>query len=135
MGHEGGTLLKIPAPKFRQSALANPEMLIAMLAVVGRRLYQSDIQRLSYVSQDVPYRTASTLLQWAAQYGVETQEGIRIQLRTSRRELSQVVAASEKSVDDVLTILRRAGLVVTARRLFVVTDVAGLRRWLSERAR
>lgn len=133
VGHEAGTLLQISAQRFRRCAFANPEILVAMFTVSSHRLHQSDIHRVSYAAHDVPYRTAATLLDWATRYGVDTQEGVRIRLRVSRRELSQVVAASEKSVDDVLTMLRRSGLVSTGRRLLVVSDIDRLRRWLEQR--
>ena len=133
VGHEAGTLLRISAQRFRRCAFTHPEILAAMLAVSGHRLHQSDIHRVSYAAHDVPYRTAATLLDWATRYGVDTRDGVRIRLRVSRRELSQVVAASEKSVDDVLTMLRRSGLVTTGRRLLVVSDIDRLRHWLEER--
>jgi CRP/FNR family transcriptional regulator, cyclic AMP receptor protein len=133
VGHEAGALLRISAQRFRQCAFAHPEIFAAMLTVSGQRLHQSDIHRVSYAAHDVPYRTAATLLDWATRYGVDTQDGVRIRLRVSRRELAQVIAASEKSVDDVLTTLRRSGLVTTGRRLLVVSDIERLRHWLRER--
>jgi CRP/FNR family transcriptional regulator, cyclic AMP receptor protein len=134
VGHDAGTLLRIPARRFRQCAFAHSEILAALLAVLGHRLQQSDIHRVSYAAHDVPYRTAATLLDWAVRYGVDSQDGVRIGLRVTRRELSQVVVASEKSVDDVLTMLRRAGLITTGRRLLVVTEIDRLRLWLKQRS-
>jgi CRP/FNR family transcriptional regulator, cyclic AMP receptor protein len=75
--------------------------------------------------EDVTGRVVATLLSWAAEYGHATAEGVLIGLRASRRELAQVVGASEKSVDDVLTTLRRVGLVRTGRRRFVVCNAEG----------
>lgn len=133
VGHETGTMLRIPAQRFREYALSHSEVLSAMLAVSGHRLQQSDIHRVSYAAHDVTYRIAATLLDWATRYGVDSEDGVRIKLQVTRRELSQVVAASEKSVDKVLMLLRRSGLTTTGRRLLVVTDIDRLHGWLRQR--
>lgn len=129
VGHLPGRMLHIPARAFRTFLTTQPALFGAVLATSASRLRHADHHRLSLAGHDVSARVAATLLSWAHQYGRRTDEGIEIGLRTSRRELAQSVVASEKTVDDVLTELRRAGVLRTGRRRFVVRDHAALARW------
>lgn len=133
-GHVPGTLTEITAARFGRFVTERPEILGAVLAPAAQRLRKADMDRLSYVGTDVGGRVAVTLLLWAEQYGTPSREGIVIGVRASRRELAQAVAASEKTVDDVLTLLSRARLIRTGRRRFVLLDVDALSRWVHDRA-
>jgi CRP/FNR family transcriptional regulator, cyclic AMP receptor protein len=133
-GHGPGALTEISATRFREFVVSRPDLLSAVLAPAAQRLRKADMDRLSYVGTDVGGRVASTLLCWADRYGLTSREGVVLGVRASRRELAQAVAASEKTVDDVLTVLSRAGLIKTGRRRFVLVDPAGLSRWVHDRA-
>lgn len=132
-GHAPGAVVEIPAARFRVFVAERPHLLGAVLAPAAQRLRRADRHRLSYAGTDVGGRVASTLLGWAERHGEDSDEGVVIGVPASRRELAQAVAASEKTVDDVLTILSRAGLVRTGRRRFVLVDTDGLRRWRDDR--
>jgi CRP/FNR family cyclic AMP-dependent transcriptional regulator len=129
IGHLPGGMLTIPANAFRGLLGSQPLLLAAMLSASAHRLRHADHHRLSFAAYNVRTRVATILLAWAYEYGRQTTEGIEIGLRASRRELAQAVAASEKTVDDVLTELRRAAIVRTGRRRFVICDRIGLERW------
>jgi len=133
-GHRPGGLIQVPADTFRGFVWQH-ELFLVVLATASERLRRADMHRLSYAGHGVPRRVGSTLLDWAQRYGRFTDGGTEIDLRVSRRELAQVVLASEKTVDNVLTVLTRAGLIRTGRRRFVVVDAAGLHQWVHERAR
>jgi CRP/FNR family cyclic AMP-dependent transcriptional regulator len=133
-GHCAGGLIEIPGDAFREFVWRH-ELFLVVLATAGQRLRRADMHRLSYAGDGVPSRVGSTLLDWAQRYGRLTDSGTEIDLRVSRHELAQVVLASEKTVDNVLTTLTRAGLITTGRRRFVVLDAAGLHRWVHDRAR
>ena len=133
-GHLPGELVEIPASRFRDFVGSRPDLLGAVLAPTAQRLRRADLHRLQYAGSDVGGRVAAILLGWAERYGTASDEGVVIGVRASRRELAQAVVASEKTVDDVLTVLSRAGLVRTGRRRFVLRDAAGLHRWMHDRA-
>jgi CRP/FNR family transcriptional regulator, cyclic AMP receptor protein len=132
-GHLPGEVVEIAATRFRAFVAERPELLGAVLAPAAQRLRRADLHRLSYAGTDVGGRVVFTLLDWAERYGTTSEEGVVLGVRASRRELAQAVAASEKTVDDVLTVLSRARLIRTGRRRFVLLDTAGLRRWLRDR--
>lgn len=133
VGHMPGAILHLGGDAFRDLLAGQPDLFAVVLAAANQRLLDADRHRLALASDDVTGRVASTLLSWASEYGRGTEHGILIGLRVSRRELAQIVTASEKSVDDVLTSLKRAGLVQTGRRRFVVRDVPALERWTRDR--
>ncbi len=133
VGHLPGSVLRVGAGEFRDLLAAHPDLMVVLLAAANQRLLDADRHRLAVAANDVAGRVVGTLVSWASAYGRGTDHGIVIGLRATRRELAQVVTASEKTVDDVLTSLRRAGLVQTGRRRFVVRDVAALERWACDR--
>lgn len=129
VGHVPGVVLQISKQAFRSLLDAQPDLIGFVLAGANQRLLEADRHRLAYAAKDVSQRVALTLISWAREYGRADAHGIQIGLRASRRELAQIVVASEKSVDAALTSLSRAGLVRTGRRRFVVCDLAGLESW------
>jgi CRP/FNR family transcriptional regulator, cyclic AMP receptor protein len=134
-GHQRGGVIELAADTFQRFVWARPQLFAALLDGTSQRLRRSDLQRLSYATNDVGTRVGLALLDWAQDHGKLTEAGTEITLRASRRELAQWVVASEKTVDHVLTQLTRAGLVSTGRRRFVVLDPLGLHEWTRGRGR
>ena len=133
IGHTPGRVTEIPGHRFRDFLDRHPDAMVHMLSVVQQRLRRADRERLSYLSDDVSGRVARKLVSWAHSHGSPRDDGTIVIARITRRELAQSVAASEKTVDDVLTILSAAGLIATGRRRFVLLDARRLQRWADDR--
>ncbi|MDI2132557.1 Crp/Fnr family transcriptional regulator [Yinghuangia seranimata] len=106
-----------------------PRVSVALLLVMIRRLRQADTHRLRYRAQTVVQRVAERLLHLADQCGVQTREGIRLEMRLTYPELAAAVAASRESAVKAVASLRSAGALATGRdRRFVITEPDLLRR-------
>jgi CRP/FNR family transcriptional regulator, cyclic AMP receptor protein len=129
MGHTAGAVLQVSGLRFRALLAAHPTIMSCVLSVVQQRLRTADRDRLSFLSDGVAARVANKLLYWAQNFGDVYEDGSIVITRFSRRELAQSVAASEKTVDDALSVLHGAGLINTGRRRFVVLDAPRLQQW------
>jgi CRP/FNR family transcriptional regulator len=131
----GGCVTEIRGDAFRAFVGRTPAAMTHVLSIVQLRLRRADQARLSYLSDDVSVRVGRTLLDWGAKYGDKHADGsIKIHNFT-RKELAQSVAASEKTVDDVLTSVSNAGLLKTGRQLFHLVDPGRLSSWILEKSR
>lgn len=134
MGHTAGSLFRVSGKDFRAFLVEHPDAMTHVLHLAQQRLRGADRERLSYLSDDVSARVARKLLAWAPAHGAERADRAIVISRFSRRELAQCVAASEKTVDDVLATLCAAGLITTGRRRFVLLDPLRLQRWADDRS-
>ncbi|GHG05377.1 transcriptional regulator [Amycolatopsis bullii] len=126
-GRTNGTVTEIPGVEFRAFIGRHPAAMQHVLRTVQNRLHRADRERLSYLSDGVRVRVIRTLLDWADHFGRESTGGTEVS-GFSRRDLAQSVAASEKTVDDVLTALTTEGAMATDKKWFLLRDVDGLRK-------
>ncbi|WP_113695162.1 Crp/Fnr family transcriptional regulator [Amycolatopsis albispora] len=134
-GRTTGSVTAVPCARFRALVHQNPAAMMHVLSIVQARLRRADRERLSYLSDDVSARVARKLLEWARRYGTSHSDGRQTIIKFSRKELAQSVAASEKTVDDVLTELCDKGLLSTGRLRFELLNPGGLVAWALARSR
>jgi CRP/FNR family cyclic AMP-dependent transcriptional regulator len=123
-----GMVTEISGAEFRAFIGRHPAAMQHILRTVQSRLHRADQERLSYLSDAVRVRVVRKLLTWADQYGKKhsTSGGVEI-AGFSRQDLAQSVAASEKTVDDVLTALTAEGVIATDKKWFLLRNVGQLR--------
>ena len=90
------------------------------MAVRLAELLASRVRRLSELAED------SILLALARNYGVETGDGTRIDLRLPQQALGEMVGTSRESVNKQLRDWTQRGLVRFERGTVTIRDAAGL---------
>ncbi|WP_436775761.1 Crp/Fnr family transcriptional regulator [Yinghuangia sp. YIM S09857] len=119
----------MPPDRFLGYLERQPRVSVTLLLVMIRRLRQADTQRLRYRARSVVERVAERLLHLAEQCGVQTGEGIRLEMRLTYPELAAAVAASRESAVKAVASLRAAGVLVAGPdRRFVITKPDVLHR-------
>lgn len=106
----------------------HPEASIRMLSVLAARL-----KRVSELVEDtlflnLPLRLAKKLMSLARDYGQETEEGLRINLKLSQEEWGDLVGATRESVNKQVRAWTEEGLVAVDRGYFVIKRPAELER-------
>jgi CRP/FNR family cyclic AMP-dependent transcriptional regulator len=124
---EAGEALVLTAERFLAALVEQPGLALVLLRSIVGRLRDADRTRAEFTAFDVVGRVAHRLLELAERYGVPTDDGIRIDLPISQRELAGWVGASREAVNKALQQLQRQGLVAAERRHLVVLDLDGLR--------
>ena len=103
-----------------------------ILGVLCDRLRRTSAALEELALLDLPGRMARMLLKLAADYGTPVGSGVRIEIRLSQRDMSNLVAATRESVNKQLKIWRDAGIIDTEGSHIVVLDMAALYRLLGE---
>jgi len=105
-----------------------PAAVMSVLAVVVRRLRDTDEMASDLAFLDVGGRLAKKLLELAATNGVKRQDGVLLDMAITQEELANMIGVTRESVNRNLSLFRRIGLVAKEGRRFVLRDPAGLRR-------
>jgi len=129
---EESELIVLDRREFLPFLKRNPEAAIKLLEVLAERQL-----RLSELVEDttflnLPARLAKKLVSLGRAYGVETSEGIRIDLKLSQSELGDLVATTRESINKQIKSWTGEGMVsmksgiVTIHRIDDLEALAGL---------
>ena len=113
---------------FRSFMLAHPEALLALTALLSRRLREADTRRLEFAGLSSTGRVAAILVDFSDRFGHEVDGTIHISLPLTQEELASATATSLESVGRALQVMRRLRYIETARRELRVLDRGALER-------
>jgi CRP/FNR family transcriptional regulator, cyclic AMP receptor protein len=106
----------------------NSRVALVILRLVAERLLYADLQQAQFATHDVVGRVAHRLVELTDRFGVETGDGIVLDVPLSQEELAGWTGASREAVNKALQVLRSLHMIQTGRRRFTVLDADGLRR-------
>jgi CRP/FNR family transcriptional regulator, cyclic AMP receptor protein len=98
-----------------------PALSIALLKQMAARLRDSDAARLDFAALDVAQRVASLLVYLADTHGVMSPRGVEVRMPLTQQDIANRVGGSLRAVARAVAAFRERGLLITARREFVVT--------------
>jgi len=107
---EDTVLLVIERRMFMPFLASNQDLTARMLAVLCERLRSTSIALEQIALFDLEARLARLILKLATDYGKPTVDGMRIELKLSQRDISNLVAASRESVNKQLAEWRESGV-------------------------
>jgi len=113
-----GRAIRVSSREFLRMRSEHRDVLRLVDEVWHRRQRQSDERQLA-LTRDVTSRLAMSLLRWARDLGEPTPGGLLMR-GISQRDTAQAIAASEKSVEAALRVLRSAGMVKTWRLTYLI---------------
>jgi CRP/FNR family transcriptional regulator, cyclic AMP receptor protein len=125
---EGVEALVVPADRFEQFLRENPDAALLIVRLLSRRLRDADRKRLEFAAQDAMGRVAARLVELAERFGVESDDGLKIDLPISQEELAAWTACSREAVTKALHSMRELEWLETSRRAVVVHDLEALRQ-------
>lgn len=124
---EDSELLSLDAGALREAIGRHPQIAMALLHVLSRRLRQSNESFQDVAFFDVSGRVARRLADLADTYGVPSEDGVLIDMPLSQENLAQMIGATRESVNKALATLGRKGLVVRVGKRYRITDPDDLR--------
>lgn len=119
---EDSVLLQLRREDFQARLRSSPDVGIALLRELSRRLRRADDTIGSLALRDVNGRIAHLLLELAAEEG-----GDRITRRLTHATIAQMVGASRETVSRTMSALASAGVLSVSRREIVILDPRPLR--------
>ena len=120
---DDATLLQLRREDFQARLRASPDVGIAVLRELSRRLRRADGTIGSLALRDVNGRIAHLLLELAAEEG-----GDRITRRLTHATIAQMVGASRETVSRTLRVLVNAGILRVSRREILLLSREPLER-------
>ena len=118
---EDSIVLALRREDFRARLRASPEVAIALLKELSRRLRRADDQIGSLVLLDVGGRVAELLVRLADEEGAD-----RITRKLTHATIAQMIGSSRETVSRTMRDLQDKNLVSVTRQEIVLTDRAGL---------
>ncbi|MEE2970866.1 MAG: Crp/Fnr family transcriptional regulator, partial [Pseudomonadota bacterium] len=106
----------------------NPAICLRLLGVMSDRLRRTSemVEDRSFL--DLPGRLAKTLLDLGRTDGVDTKDGLRIDMPMSQSAFGAMLGASRETINKQLKAWQDEGLIITGRRFVVLVDVDRLAR-------
>nr|WP_269204168.1 Crp/Fnr family transcriptional regulator [Motilibacter rhizosphaerae] len=105
-----------------------PEVGVAMLRALARRLRRTNDTLSDLVFRDVPGRVAKALLDLARRFGVPSDQGVHVTHDLTQEELAQLVGASRETVNKALADFQQRGWLRHEARAVVLLDIDRLAR-------
>ncbi|MGQ0467702.1 MAG: Crp/Fnr family transcriptional regulator [Sporichthyaceae bacterium] len=121
-------LYSLSADNLRPWLAQRPDVSMALLRQLSRRLRRSSEVVSDLVFSDVPGRVAKSLLDLSERFGIATDEGVHVAHDLTQEELAQLVGASRETVNKALADFSGRGWLRLEARAVVILDVDRLRR-------
>jgi CRP/FNR family transcriptional regulator, cyclic AMP receptor protein len=106
----------------------HPDVAMHLLAALARRLRRTNEVMSDLVFTDVPGRVAKALLDLAARFGTQEDEGLHVNHDLTQEELAQLVGASRETVNKALADFVARGWIQLHPKSVLVLDAERLRR-------
>jgi CRP-like cAMP-binding protein len=125
---EDTTLMVLERRTFLPMLMRDEGMLGRLLGVLCERLRQTTLAVEEIALADVGARLARAIVRLAEEYGRPVpQDGLRIGLKLSDRDLANLVASTRESVNKQISAWRRSGVVTRDGSYLVILDQKRLR--------
>ncbi|MGC7846231.1 Crp/Fnr family transcriptional regulator [Desulforudis sp. 1088] len=109
-------------PDFDDLIVKHPELALAMLRIMSRRLRTAQEKVMSLALHDVTRRLVAAILTLAEDHGQPEGNGLRINFNITNQDLGNLIGASRESVNRTLGELRQAGAIEIDRQQIIVRD-------------
>ena len=109
-----------------------PELAVAVIRMVGRRLQQVQERVRELSTQRVEQRVANAVLRLSAQAGHRSAQGIEIAFPLRRRDVADIAGTTLHSVSRILTAWERRGLIAGRQQHLILCHKPALERIAEE---
>lgn len=105
-----------------------PDVALHLLGALARRLRRTNEVMSDLVFTDVPGRVAKALLDLAARFGVQREDGLQVNHDLTQEELAQLVGASRETVNKALADFVARGWIQLHPKSVLLIDPERMRR-------
>ena len=124
----GTTVLSMGHEALLPWLVGRPDLAVALLAALARRLRRTNVALADLVFSDVPGRVAKALLDLGEKFGEATPNGLLVHHELTQEELAQLVGASRETVNKALADFSQRGWIRIEQRSVTLLDVDRLDR-------
>jgi CRP/FNR family transcriptional regulator len=106
----------------------HPDVALHLLAALARRLRRTNEVMSDLVFTDVPGRVAKALLDLAARFGTQQEDGLQVNHDLTQEELAQLVGASRETVNKALADFVARGWIQLHPKSVLLIDTERMRK-------
>jgi CRP/FNR family cyclic AMP-dependent transcriptional regulator len=123
-------LIMLKGEDYRKLILSRPTMGLSVLKTLSHRLRRAnkEIEALSF--NNVLGRIAQIILDLGDRYGKKVEEGIRIEMPLSHKELAEMAGTAREVISRVVSRFKRMGCVAIFDNKIIITDRDKLKSWI-----
>lgn len=110
--------------------LKNSEIALSIIKLMAKRLKNVAVIIENLALRDSIGRTASVLLTFAKERGINTKEGILLDLNLNRQDLANIVGTSRENVTRILSQMDKEGIIHLDRQKIIIRDIEKLKEML-----
>jgi CRP-like cAMP-binding protein len=127
---EDSVLIMLKSEDYRKLMLSRPTIALSVLKTLSTRLRKAnkEIEALSF--NNVLGRIAQILLDLGERYGKKTDEGLRIDMPLSHKELAEMAGTAREVISRVVSRFKRMGCVGIFDNKIIITDRDKLKSWI-----
>ena len=127
---EDSLLIMLKAEDYRKLMLSRPQIALMVLKTMAARLRRAnrEIEALSF--NNVLGRIAQILLDLSERYGKKVDDGVRIEMTLSHKELAEMAGTAREVISRVISRFRKIGCVNIFDNKFIITDKDKLKSWV-----
>ncbi|WP_058301472.1 Crp/Fnr family transcriptional regulator [Gorillibacterium timonense] len=126
-------LLSIPMRPFEQLILTVPSISIKLMRVMSSRIIELQQRLHDFTGHDAAERVVLFLMKLAEDYGrVDDQAAVRIAIPLTNQELANAVGTTRETVNRLVSLLRKEGLLIADRTGFTIPNRDKLFRRVSK---
>jgi CRP/FNR family transcriptional regulator, global nitrogen regulator len=119
-------LLSAPIEQVEQSLKENPELSLLMLQGLSSRILQTEMMIETLAHRDMGSRLVSFLLILCRDFGIPTNEGIRIDLKLSHQAIAEAIGSTRVTVTRLLGDLRTENMISIHKKKITVHNPVAL---------
>ena len=127
---EDSVLIMLKAEDHRKLVLSRPSIALGMLRTLTSRLRRANKEIEALAFNNVLGRIAQILLDLAERYGKKTDEGVRIEMALSHKELAEMAGTAREVISRVMSRFRRIGCISFFDNRITITDRDKLKGWI-----
>jgi CRP/FNR family cyclic AMP-dependent transcriptional regulator len=110
--------------------LSNPEIALAMLRIMSKRLRNAQRQINELALYDTFRRMVSMLMFLAAEQGVHCDRGTIIDMSLTNQDLANMIGTSRETANRILSELRKQKAIILEKKQIIIADMGRLKSWL-----
>ncbi|OEH85917.1 cAMP-binding protein [Desulfuribacillus stibiiarsenatis] len=107
----------------------NSSIAIALIKTMSRRLRLFQQQMRDLALKDTLGSMVSTLQRLAKEHGIDTPEGLLIDLSLTHQELANFIGTSRESVNRLLSDLKKSNVISVDKGKIMIIDMKKLKEW------
>ena len=116
----------LPRESLRDLLLGDPGLTLRFARVLGDRRRHIESKLEQFVFRDVHAKLASLLLELGREYGQETEDGVKIDLKITHQEMANLIGSTRETISLALASFKKRNLVQLLGRTVVLVDQEGL---------